>query len=322
MEVDVYFNQAQYISKQIIQDKTSDEQRDKIDSIESLPNEVLIKIFRELEPHNLVNCSLVSKKWNELSSDKILWIENVKKIEIYDSKDYLQAFCRKIIFLKNTIKEVDPYLHCPQEFDNDSVTSPYVKEVEKGKAVTHSDYIKRGFIAHLLLSRIGLSSFENVKEYARVIVKMNELSNIAAYIGDELEQINKIKTDKRVIKYNPKMLYLQADNFCDHLYFDNKNHDDAVKKVKSSLNFLVYNNTSSLERNANINIFKFYRKKFEGNRNYQLKNFYTACVSIYNENINARRSNSKCEDTLILRNLVIVQILFEKVIELYDRSSK
>lgn len=41
--------------------------------ISSLPDEILLKIFGDLSPKDLCQASCVSKHWNQLASDKLIW---------------------------------------------------------------------------------------------------------------------------------------------------------------------------------------------------------------------------------------------------------
>ena len=41
--------------------------------MDELPDELMIKILSFMEPNDLINCSRISKQWNELSNDLQLW---------------------------------------------------------------------------------------------------------------------------------------------------------------------------------------------------------------------------------------------------------
>jgi hypothetical protein len=77
-------------------------------TIESLPAEMLIKIFQILEPRNIKETSLVCRHWNDIMDSSGLW--GWCKLKLYNLDDLVKLEMRRAQYLEQIcLEECDTY---------------------------------------------------------------------------------------------------------------------------------------------------------------------------------------------------------------------
>jgi hypothetical protein len=52
-------------------------------SQKNLPDEVIVRIFKELEASDLLNVGMVCKKWLSISEEDVVWMEKWYSVVLY-----------------------------------------------------------------------------------------------------------------------------------------------------------------------------------------------------------------------------------------------
>ena len=65
--------------------------------MEPLPDEVLLKIFHELPPEDLIVASQVSETWSRVARDSTLWKEVALTVRNFPNTTNIQSYVSRVI---------------------------------------------------------------------------------------------------------------------------------------------------------------------------------------------------------------------------------
>ncbi len=233
------------------------------DIITHLPVEVLTNIFAELG-HRILSYTicLVSKQWNVIASQDILWCSWAAHLDIPEKErnqgNNKKATIGKIIRLNLCIKKGDLLLRksvkTKQQLASAFIllqntahrlTKEYL-ELSKSLLATEitekqkfMEEIKKGFKGHLLLRRIGLSCMEAMQAYAHTLRSSYESQDAWESIASEHIRENQLYEVAKILddSEGEKIYYQILDKLV--TYFCTKDHlDGAFQLLENRLAFL------------------------------------------------------------------------------------
>jgi hypothetical protein len=208
---------------------------------ENFSEEIVINIFSFLPIDELINCSLVQKKWERISADESLWMYFVKglKIELYDEINCRISTSEKINMLRMDLKigvnalndnvktgrELDGYYEkisiaksnneIKKIFGHDAKTEDELNEYEEKvlykykqeleKKLLFSSKIRKGFSSSLLLYKVEFCALVQVEAFASALSnKCNSSDGWMHLCMTLIEKKNYAAADRYLVDYIEK----------------------------------------------------------------------------------------------------------------------
>lgn len=75
-----------------LRQKAAPLEKRKSDPLEVLPQEIAFEILSNLDPISLASALLVSKRWNVLSNDELLWKQLFSRLSYFGAKEWMEHF--------------------------------------------------------------------------------------------------------------------------------------------------------------------------------------------------------------------------------------
>lgn len=158
----------------------------KNDPAKLLADELMVRIFSFLPNNALLTCSRISTKWKRLSEDNSLWKKKAELLGLTETPIYKAAISREIAQSTQQTSVADPLLTVSVKtaYEFDKILAPLIKAKRtdpeamliKEKLLKEADVknrlfkeISHGMISHMQLRRVGRSSWEKIKAYAKVL---------------------------------------------------------------------------------------------------------------------------------------------------------
>lgn len=140
------------------------------ENIHSLPDELMAMIISLLPVKDILECSLVSKSWKNLTDSEEVWGKSARHLEISQTENYRDAVRNKFIKLKNCAAKAHSLFK--REFTvncrGDLWHYPMYKMKERSK---WENKLVKGFNANIILLREGFDTGDELKRIAKITVK-------------------------------------------------------------------------------------------------------------------------------------------------------
>ena len=204
-----------------------------------LSDPVSLLILSFLPTQDVNACSAVSGDWRRLSEDHTLWssLEALLKIPapLGEGENPRPRVNQKIAELQSCVKESDPLLSAKilteKEITDRQHSIAYCigmyavaeeewqdfeeerRQMQENKMVIY-DQLQKGLAAHVLLRRVGLSSYENLESYAERLLEQYAQENGWSVVVVERVQEGEIEEAERICN-----THLSPMGRCDSLGF-------------------------------------------------------------------------------------------------------
>jgi hypothetical protein len=248
------------------------------DSTRIFSDEVMTVIFSFLKINQLLNCTLVSKRWKKLGEENCHWKNKAYLLGLDTAAEMKKSISLTVAKLSSILIESDPYLSKEVMTAHESSCLFFALQDRdqfnfNGKMITMHDYhvldtqqlecenkLIAGFTACLYLNRINRSTWKKVQEYATVLNEKFKLTKYLKMLSFDAIQRNEMEDAEKIFD----MLENEYDkNEILNLIIQKK---CSLKELDQAFEFfkkLTLNNNDCYEHESSLKNILYYSRKIK-----------------------------------------------------------